>query len=102
MLVAGGVVSCEVASSPHNGLRVGSLLSEARSALPTGSSREQVEAWLDARGFRFQTVHGKGGEFARYLVRMRNGSWLRPDASFWVAIDFDPAERLSGISGRQD
>jgi hypothetical protein len=102
LLVAGCVVSCEIAFRPHNGIRVGSLLDEARSALPVGSSREQVVAWFDARGLTYQTVYGKGGEFARYLVRKQNGSWMQPDANLWMQFDFDAAERLSRIGAGQN
>jgi hypothetical protein len=69
LLIAGCVGSCEVAFRPYNGIRVGSLQSEARSALPVGSSREQVVAWLDARALPYQPVYGKDGrEFLWYLV----------------------------------
>lgn len=101
LLIAGCVGSCEFAFRPYNGIRVGSLESEARSALPVGSSHEQVVAWLDARGLPYKPVDGKGGEFW-YLVRMPNGSWMRPNAGLWMTFRFDDAERLSEISAGQD
>jgi len=102
LLIAGCLGSYEVAFRPYNGIRVGSLQSEARSALPVGSSREQVVAWLDANGLPYKPVHDKGGEFLWYLVRMQNGSWMRPHAGFWMTFGFDAAERLSEISAGQD
>jgi hypothetical protein len=103
LLVAGCVGSYELATRPYNGIRVGSLQSEARSALPVGSSREQVVAWLDARGLPYEPVYDKGGErFLWYLVRMPNGSWMQPNAGLWMTFNFDAAERLSGVSAGQD
>jgi len=103
LLIVGCVGSFELAYRPYNGIRVGSLQSEARSALPAGSSREQVVAWLDARGLTYRPVYDKGGEtLLWYLVRMQNGSWMRPSASFWMTLNFHGAERLSGISAGED
>jgi hypothetical protein len=102
LLIAGCVGSCELATRPHNGIRVGSLQSDARSALPVGSSREQVVAWLEARGLPYEPVHDKGGEFLWYLVRMSNGSWMWPNAGLWMTFEFDDAGRLSKISAGQD
>lgn len=102
LLIAGCVGSCEVAFRPYNGVRVGSLLSEARSALPVGSSREQVVAWLDANALPYQTVYGKDQEFHWYLVRMPNGSWMWPNARLWMTFNFDASERLSGIRAGRD
>jgi hypothetical protein len=102
LLIAGCVGSCEFAFRPYNGIRLGRLVSEARSALPVGSSHEQVVAWLDARGLPYKPVHGKGGEFLWYLVRMPNGSRMQPNASLWMTFSFDGAERLSEIRAGQD
>ena len=103
LLIAGCVVSCELAYRPYNGIRVGSLQSEARSALPVGSSREQVAAWLDARGLPYTPVYDKAGEsFLWYLVRMPNGSWIRPNAGLWMTFNFHGTERLSEISAEED
>jgi hypothetical protein len=103
LLIAGCIGSCELAYRPYNGIRVSSLQSEARTALPVGSSREQVVAWLDARGLPYKAVHDKGGErFLWYLVRMPNGSWMWPNAGLWMTFNFDAAERLSEISAGQD
>ena len=103
LLIAGCIGSCELAYWPYNGIRVGSLQSEARAALPVGSSREQVAAWLDARRLQYKAVHDKGGErFLWYLVRMPNGSRMRPNAGLWMTFDFDAAERLSEISAGLD
>ncbi len=103
LLTAGCVGSCELAYRPCNGIRVGSLQSEARSALPVGSSREQVETWLDARGLPYNPVYGKDGKsFLWYLVRKQNGSWMRPNAGLWMTFNFYGAERLSEISVGED
>jgi hypothetical protein len=102
LLVAACVGSCEVAFRPYNGIRVGSLQSDARSALPVGSSHEQVVAWLDARGLPYEPVRGKAGEFLWYLVRMPNGSRMQPNARLWMQFSFDAAGRLSKISAGQD
>jgi hypothetical protein len=60
-------------------------------------------AWLDARALPYQPVYGKDGrEFLWYLVRMPNGSWMRPNAGLWMTFSFDAAERLSEISAGQD
>ncbi|MGL6075321.1 MAG: hypothetical protein ACRC8S_14280 [Fimbriiglobus sp.] len=103
LLIACCVGSCELAYRPHNGFRVGSLRSEAQSALPIGSSREQVEAWLDARGLPYMAVYDKGGEsFLWYLVRMPNPSWMRPNAGLSMTFYFHGAGGLSEISARED
>lgn len=102
LLIIGSVGSCEVAFRPYNGIRVGRLQSEAQTALPIGSSREQVEAWLEKSGLPYEPVQGKGGEFLWFLVRMKNGSWMRPHAGLWMTLNFDAAERLTRISAGQD
>lgn len=103
LLIAGGVGSCEVLTRPHNGIRVGSLQSKALSALPVGSSREQVEAWLNANGLPYQPVYSKDGKrLLWYLVRMQNGSWVEPHASLHMTFYFDAAERLSDIAAGRD
>jgi len=58
--------------------------------------------WLDASGLPYKPVHGKGGEFLWYLVKMQNGSWMRPDASFWMTFTFFDTEKLSEIDAGQD
>ena len=103
LLIAGCVGSCDLATRPYNGIRVGSLQSQARSALPVGSTREQVEAWLDYRELPYKPVYDKGGKlFLWYLVRMPNGSWMQPNAGLWMTFDFDAAGRLSEITAGQD
>ena len=103
LLFAGGVGSCELAYRPKSGIRVGSLLSEARSALPAGSSREQVVAWLEARGLPYEPVYDKSGKsFRWYLVRMPNGNWMIPNAILRMTFDFRGSERLSEISASED
>ena len=103
LLIAGCVGSCELACRPYNGIRVSSLQSEARSALPVGSSRAQVVAWLEAKGLPYTPVYDKGGEsFLWYLVRMPNGSWMRPNAGLWMTFNFHGAERLSEIRAGDD
>jgi hypothetical protein len=59
-------------------------------------------AWLDARGLQYEPVYGKGGEFVWYLVRMTNGSRMRPTAHFWMQFNFDAGERLSEVSAGQE
>jgi hypothetical protein len=100
LLIAGCVVSCVVAFRPHNGITVGGL--QSGSALPVGSSRQQVVAWLDARGLPYELVHDKVGGGFWYLVRMQNGSWMWPHAGLWMTFDFDDGKWLSGISAGQD
>ena len=103
LLLAGCVGSCELAYRPKSGIRMGSLLSEARSALPAGSSREQVVAWLEARGLPYEPVYDKSGEsFLWYLVRMPNGNWMIPNAILRMTFDFRGSERLSEISASED
>ena len=102
LTIAGCVGSCEVAFWPFSGISVGRLHSEARSALPIGSSRAQVVSWLDARGLPYKSVNGKGGEFLWYLVRMPNASWMEPKAGIWMTFSFHGGERLLEISAGQD
>jgi hypothetical protein len=102
LLVAGGVGSCEYAFRPYNGIRVDFLEAEARSDLPVGSSREQVVAWLDAHGLPYEPVYGKAGQFIWYLVRMPNGSRMRPNARLWMQFSFDAGGRLALIGAGQD
>ena len=103
LLIAGCVVFREVAYRPYNGIRVGRIRSEARAALPLGSSRERVASWLENRGLSWRPVYDKGGqELKWYLVRMENGSWMEPGASFWMTFDFDCEEKLERISAEAD
>ena len=102
LLIAGCVGSYEFAFWPYSGIRASSLQSEARSALPVGSSRGQVVAWLDARALPYHPVYDKAGrKFLWYLVRMPNGSWMQPNAGLWMTFRFE-ADRLSEISAGQD
>ena len=103
LLLAGGVGSCELAYRPKSGIRVVSLQSEARSELPAGSSRERVQAWLEGRSLPYEPVYDKSGKsFLWYLVRMPNGSWMRPDAILRMTFYFKGTERLSEISASED
>ena len=103
LLIAGYVVFREFAYRPYNGIRVGRIRSEARSALPLGSSREQVASWLETRSLPWHSVYDKGGqELQWYLVRMENGSWMEPGASFWMTFDFDREEKLERINAEAD
>lgn len=59
-------------------------------------------AWLDARGLPYRRVHDKVGGGFWYLVRMPNGSWMRPHDGLWMTFYFDSAGGVSEISGGQD
>ena len=103
LFIAGCLVFHEFAYRPHNGIRVGRIRSEARSALPLGSSREQVASWLETRGLPWRPVYDKGGqELQRYLVRMENSSWMEPGATFWMTFEFDREEKLEQIDAEED
>ena len=60
-------------------------------------------AWLEARGLPYEPVYDKSGKsFRWYLVRMPNGSWMKPNADLWMTFEFNSAERLDDISASED
>ena len=66
-----------LASQPENGVRLEQLEEEVRNDLPPGSSRDQIRAWLDSRGFN---GHGDmvdtGNKRIGYRVTISNDTWM--------------------------
>ena len=83
VLITACIATCVFVTRPDIDIRLGILQSEARSALPVGSTRDLVTSWLEAHGLQFIAVYDKGGDrFLRYIMRMKQGSSMRPSAEF--------------------